>query len=90
MQAFLYLTPWGLELMPFPAVFQEEALSSNSPGPSCSETAQTGPDHNHKTGTGTGGQSAVLKQLSLTNILEAPPLGGAKRPFLGQAMRVEA
>ena len=45
-QVFLYLKPWGLELMRFPAVFQEEALGDNCQGPNCTELDQASPDHN--------------------------------------------
>ena len=50
-QAFLYLTLWGVELMWFIDTFQEDALSNNPLGLSCAKLDQAGPDHNHKTGT---------------------------------------
>ena len=57
----LHLTPRGLELTQFSAVFQEEALSDNHAEPSRSEMAQTDPGHNHKTGTCADRQRVALK-----------------------------
>ena len=60
-QVFLHLIPWGLELVQFSAMFQEEALSYNRHEPRCAEPDQVGPDHNQKTGTYTDMLKIILK-----------------------------